>query len=119
MIQDMLNILSRPFPRLHIRLYPAQVQGEGSVEQVCRAIRWFSESEWADVIILARGGGSLEDLWTFNEEEVARAIAAVRLPSFPLSDMKPTSRSQISWRTCGLHAICCCRARRLYPRAGA
>ena len=79
-IQDMLNILLRRFPGLHIRLYPAQVQGEGSVEQVCRGIRWFSSSEWADIIILARGGGSLEDLWTFNEEEVARAIAGSRPP---------------------------------------
>ncbi len=79
-IQDMLNILSRRFPGLWIRLYPAQVQGDGSVEQVVRAIRHFSESEWADVLIVARGGGSLEDLWTFNEEPVARAIANCRIP---------------------------------------
>ena len=68
MIQDMLHILSRRFPGLHIRLYPAQVQGEGSVEQVCRGIRYFQPSGWAEVVIVARGGGSLEDLWTFNEE---------------------------------------------------
>jgi exodeoxyribonuclease VII large subunit len=79
-IQDMLNILSRRFPGLHVRLYPAQVQGEGAVDQVCRGIRWFSQSEWADVVIVARGGGSLEDLWTFNEEEVARAIAGCSVP---------------------------------------
>jgi exodeoxyribonuclease VII large subunit len=79
-IQDMLNILVRRFPGLHIRLYPAQVQGEGSVDQVCRAIRWFSRSEWADIVIVARGGGSLEDLWTFNDEEVARAIAESPVP---------------------------------------
>ena len=79
-IQDMLNILSRRFPGLHLRLYPAQVQGEGSVEQVCRGLRWFSESRWADVVIVARGGGSLEDLWTFNEEAVARAIARRSIP---------------------------------------
>ncbi|MGH9632907.1 MAG: exodeoxyribonuclease VII large subunit [Bryobacteraceae bacterium] len=79
-IQDMLQILSRRFPGLHIRLYPAVVQGEGSVEAVCRGIRYFAESSWADVVIVARGGGSLEDLWTFNEEGVARTIAACGVP---------------------------------------
>lgn len=79
-IRDMLNVLSRRFPGLHIRLYPAAVQGEGSVEQVCRGIEWFSRSGWADVVIVARGGGSLEDLWTFNEEAVARAIAGCSVP---------------------------------------
>lgn len=79
-IQDMLNILARRFPGLHIRLYPAQVQGEGSVEAVCRAIEYFSRSGWAQVVIVARGGGSLEDLWTFNEERVARAIADSSVP---------------------------------------
>jgi exodeoxyribonuclease VII large subunit len=79
-IQDMINVLGRRFPGLHIRLYPALVQGEGSVKEVCRGIRYFSESEWADVVIVARGGGSLEDLWTFNEEEIARTIAACSIP---------------------------------------
>lgn len=79
-IQDMLNVLSRRFPGLHIRIHPAQVQGEGSVGEVCRGIRYFSESQWAEVVIVARGGGSLEDLWTFNEEAVARAIAACSVP---------------------------------------
>jgi exodeoxyribonuclease VII large subunit len=79
-IRDMLNILERRFPGLHIRIYPALVQGEGSCESVCRAIRYFSESRWADVVIVARGGGSLEDLWTFNEELVAREIASCSVP---------------------------------------
>jgi exodeoxyribonuclease VII large subunit len=79
-LRDILQILERRFQGLHIRLYPAQVQGEGSVEQVCRAINYFSESAWADVVILARGGGSLEDLWTFNEEAVARVISACKVP---------------------------------------
>lgn len=79
-LQDILNVLPRRFPGLHLRVYPAQVQGEGSVEQVCRGLRWFSDSGWADVVILARGGGSLEDLWTFNEEAVARAIASSSIP---------------------------------------
>ena len=61
-IADMIHILSRRFPGLHIRLYPAQVQGEGSVEEVCRGIDYFSRTRWAEVVIVARCGGSLEDL---------------------------------------------------------
>jgi len=79
-IRDILHVLGRRFPGLHIRLYPALVQGEGAVNEVVRGIRYFSESGWADVVIVARGGGSLEDLWTFNEEAVARAIAACAVP---------------------------------------
>jgi exodeoxyribonuclease VII large subunit len=79
-IRDLLNILERRFPGLHIRLFPAQVQGEGAVEDVCRGIEYFGETGWADVVIVGRGGGSLEDLWTFNEEAVARAIAACPVP---------------------------------------
>jgi len=79
-IADMIQILSRRFPGLHIRLFPALVQGEGSVEEVCRGIQWFSRSNWADLVIVGRGGGSLEDLWTFNTEAVARAIAGCSVP---------------------------------------
>ena len=79
-IQDLLRVLDRRFKGLHIRVYPALVQGDGSIEQVCRGLRYFSESGWADVVILARGGGSLEDLWTFNEEAVARAIVGSKVP---------------------------------------
>jgi len=79
-ISDMLHILARRFPGLHIRLFPAAVQGEGAIEEVCRGLEYFSRSRWADLVILARGGGSLEDLWTFNEEAVARAIAASPVP---------------------------------------
>ncbi len=79
-IRDILHVLQRRFRGLHVRLFPAQVQGDGSIEQVCTGLQYFSESPWPDVIILARGGGSLEDLWTFNEETVARAIAASPTP---------------------------------------
>ncbi len=79
-LRDILQILQRRFAGLHIRLFPAQVQGEGSVEQICSGISHFSTSEWAHVVIVARGGGSLEDLWSFNEERVARAIAASTVP---------------------------------------
>jgi exodeoxyribonuclease VII large subunit len=79
-VQDLLQILARRFPGLHVRIFPALMQGDGSVESVCRGIQYFSMSKWADVVIVARGGGSLEDLWTFNEEAVARAIAACSVP---------------------------------------
>jgi len=79
-IRDFIEVLSRRFPGVHIRLFPAQVQGIGSAEDVCRGLAYFSASEWAQVVIVARGGGSLEDLWTFNEEAVARAIAACLIP---------------------------------------
>jgi exodeoxyribonuclease VII large subunit len=79
-IRDMLNVLGRRWPGLHVRLYPTQVQGEGAVEGVCAGLRHFSEHQWADVVIVGRGGGSIEDLWTFNEEAVARAIAASSVP---------------------------------------
>ncbi|MCC7499039.1 MAG: exodeoxyribonuclease VII large subunit [Bryobacterales bacterium] len=79
-IRDMIQVLTRRFPGIEIRLYPAQVQGEGSIEAVAGGIEYFSNSGWADVLIVGRGGGSLEDLWTFNEERVARAIAACSIP---------------------------------------
>lgn len=79
-IQDMLHVLERRCPGRHIRVYPAQVQGDGAAEQVAEGIEYFSASGWAEVVIVARGGGSLEDLWTFNEERVARAIAACSVP---------------------------------------
>jgi exodeoxyribonuclease VII large subunit len=79
-IQDMVNVLSRRFPGVHIRLYPVLVQGEGSMDAICRGIDYFSDSSWAQVVIIARGGGSLEDLWAFNEEVVARAIARCSVP---------------------------------------
>jgi exodeoxyribonuclease VII large subunit len=76
----MVHILTRRFPGLHIRLFPALVQGEGSVEEVVRGIEYFSRTQWPDLVIVGRGGGSLEDLWTFNEEAVARAIAGCAVP---------------------------------------
>ena len=79
-IRDLLTVLDRRFPGLHIRLYPALVQGAGSVEQVIDGILYLGKSGWPDVVIVGRGGGSLEDLWTFNEEAVARAIAACPIP---------------------------------------
>jgi len=79
-IRDFLQVLGRRFPGLHVRLFPARVQGAGSIEEVCRGIQFFGATGWAQIVVVARGGGSLEDLWTFNEEAVARAIAACPVP---------------------------------------
>ena len=79
-IRDFVEILARRFPGLHIRLFPARVQGAGSVEDICRGLQYFGDTAWAQITVIARGGGSLEDLWTFNEEAVARAIAASPVP---------------------------------------
>ncbi len=79
-IRDFIEILARRFPGLHVRLFPARVQGPGSIEDVCRGIEYFGRSRWAELVVIARGGGSLEDLWTFNEESVAHAIAASPIP---------------------------------------
>jgi exodeoxyribonuclease VII large subunit len=79
-IRDFLQVLSKRFPGLHVRLFPAQVQGLAAVEEVCRGVACLAGGGWAQVIVIARGGGSLEDLWTFNEEAVARAIAASPIP---------------------------------------
>ena len=79
-IRDMIDVLSRRWPGIHIRLFPALVQGQGSIEEVTAGLRYFGTGDWADLIIVGRGGGSLEDLWTFNEEAVARAIVASKVP---------------------------------------
>jgi exodeoxyribonuclease VII large subunit len=76
----MIHVLSRRWPGVHIRLFPALVQGQGSIGEVTEGIRYFSGGGWAELIIVGRGGGSLEDLWTFNEEAVARAIALCAVP---------------------------------------
>src|ERR1700681_4081994 len=79
-VRDIVQILQRRFPNLHVVLYPVRVQGEGAAGEIVQAIRYFDRKQLADVLILARGGGSLEDLWAFNEEPVARAIVACTIP---------------------------------------
>ncbi len=79
-LRDVLTTLARRAPMVPVILYPAQVQGEGAGDQVARAIAAANARAECDVLIVCRGGGSLEDLWAFNEEVVARAIAASRLP---------------------------------------
>ena len=79
-IRDIINVSTRRNPNVYIKLLPVPVQGEGAAEKIVDAIKLMNEKKLADVIILARGGGSLEDLWPFNEEIVARAIYASELP---------------------------------------
>ena len=79
-IRDILKIISRRFADLHILIYPARVQGEEAAGEIVQGIQELGRMGDLDVLILARGGGSLEDLWAFNEEAVARAIAASKVP---------------------------------------
>lgn len=77
---DMLRTTRVHFPRLHHIIYPARVQGEGAADEVARAIALANLDGRAEILIVGRGGGSAEDLWTFNEERVARAIAGSAIP---------------------------------------
>lgn len=79
-IRDFLQIVNRRFPNVNIRIYPCMVQGQGAAEQVARGVEFFSRTRGADVIVVTRGGGSMEDLWPFNEERLARAVAASSVP---------------------------------------
>ena len=79
-IRDIINVSTRRNPNVHIRLLPVPVQGEGAAEKIADGIRIMNENKLADVLILARGGGSLEDLWPFNEEIVAHAVYNSEIP---------------------------------------
>ena len=79
-IQDIITTVSRRFPGVDILLYPTKVQGEGAAEEIARNIARANQQEDLDVLIIGRGGGSIEDLWAFNEEIVVRAIFESRLP---------------------------------------
>ena len=79
-VRDIINIISRRFPYAKILIYPSLVQGDGAPEQLIAGLRYFNAALAADVIILGRGGGSIEDLWAFNNEALAREVAASRIP---------------------------------------
>ena len=79
-IKDIINVSTRRNPNVHIRLFPIPVQGKGAELEIADAIRIMNEKKLADVLILARGGGSIEDLWPFNEEMTARAIYNSKIP---------------------------------------
>ncbi|MGD0906543.1 MAG: exodeoxyribonuclease VII large subunit [Candidatus Acidiferrales bacterium] len=79
-VRDIIRILRRRFPNLHLILYPVRVQGGGAAEEIVAALNYLNRKKMVDVILLARGGGSIEDLWPFNEESVARAVAGSAIP---------------------------------------
>ena len=79
-IRDIINVSTRRNPNVYIRLFPIPVQGSGAGEKIANGIKFMNKNKLADVLILARGGGSLEDLWPFNEEVVARAIYESDIP---------------------------------------
>ena len=79
-IRDIINVSTRRNPNVYIRLLPVPVQGEGAAEKIAEGIEYMNQNQLADVIILARGGGSLEDLWPFNEEIVAHSIYESKIP---------------------------------------
>ncbi len=79
-VADMKNIISRRYPLANICIYPALVQGEGAADDLCRGIRHFDEDSECDVIIIGRGGGSIEDLWAFNDENLAKTIFECNTP---------------------------------------
>ncbi len=79
-MRDFLRVLRRRFRNMNVLLYPVKVQGEGAAQEIVEAVEYFNRAAAADVMIVARGGGSLEDLWAFNEESVVRAIAASKIP---------------------------------------
>ncbi len=79
-VRDIINVISRRCPAAGIYIYPALVQGEGSEESLIRGLEYFDKSRSVDVIIIGRGGGSLEDLWAFNGERLARKIFSLEIP---------------------------------------
>lgn len=79
-IRDIINVISRRYPKVAIKLYPALVQGKDSVSSLIAGINFFNLEYHVDTIIIGRGGGSLEELWSFNDEDLARAIFASSIP---------------------------------------
>src|SRR5688500_7373161 len=80
-LRDILNVLGRRFEGLSLQIYPVRVQGATAGREIAAAVRNLSKWEMHDVVLIVRGGGSLEDLWAFNEEVVARAVAACTIPT--------------------------------------
>ena len=79
-IRDILSVLAKRYPQAHVVIRPARVQGEGAAQDIARGLQMIARVDGVDVVIVGRGGGSIEDLWAFNEEVVARAIAACPVP---------------------------------------
>jgi exodeoxyribonuclease VII large subunit len=79
-VRDIINVTGRRFPHAKLYIYPSLVQGEGAEENLVRGVDYFDKSGLVDVIIIGRGGGSIEDLWAFNSEKLARRIFAAKIP---------------------------------------
>ncbi|QYE97476.1 exodeoxyribonuclease VII large subunit [Paraclostridium sordellii] len=79
-IRDIINVIKRRYPKVGIKLYPVSVQGRNSPQEICKGIRFFNNVNNVDTIIIGRGGGSIEELWSFNEEDVAREIFNSKIP---------------------------------------
>jgi len=79
-IQDIIHVLSRRFPNFNLLIYPSAVQGSTAASEIKKGVEWFNKTELVDVIIVARGGGSVEDLWCFNDEALARSIYQSHIP---------------------------------------
>jgi exodeoxyribonuclease VII large subunit len=102
-LRDVLIALRRRFPGTAVLIYPTSVQGAGAADEICRTLKLADKRADCDLLILTRGGGSLEDLWAFNEENVARVIAALQLPiivgvgheiDFTIADLRAPTPSQ-------------------------
>ncbi|MBQ7317365.1 MAG: exodeoxyribonuclease VII large subunit [Phascolarctobacterium sp.] len=79
-VRDVITVLRRRNKGIKLLLYPVKVQGEGAASEIARAIQFFNKHDLADVLIVGRGGGSIEELWAFNEEQTVRAVAASVIP---------------------------------------
>ena len=79
-VRDIIDVSTRRFPYAKIIVYPASVQGENSARELIEGLKYFNSSSSVDVIIIGRGGGSIEDLWSFNDEALARAVSASEIP---------------------------------------
>lgn len=79
-VRDIINVLTRRFPAAKMILYPTLVQGDNAPKELCEALEYFNRERSVDVIIIGRGGGSLEDLWAFNDEKLARTVSASEIP---------------------------------------
>jgi exodeoxyribonuclease VII large subunit len=79
-VRDIVRILRRRFSNVHLTLFPVRVQGDGAAKEIVKAVRFFNQQGLVEVLIIGRGGGSMEDLWAFNEEIVARAIFESKIP---------------------------------------